>query len=70
MLKGVKETWQTSVTRGPEKVIFDAGRGRECEKVIPSLTSKQVIWAGDCKNVNGAGSCGPKKSITIKTICN
>ena len=40
MLKGVKETWQTSVTRGPEKVIFDAGRGggeRERKKVIPSL---------------------------------
>ena len=27
MFKEVKKTWQTFVTRGREKVIFDTGRG-------------------------------------------
>ena len=39
MFKGVKNTWQTFVTRGREKVIFDTGRGGGGGggKVIPLL---------------------------------
>ena len=64
MFKGVKKAWQTFVTRGREKVIFDAGGPcivRVCE---------QVIWDGSRKKLNesegrglGPGVVGRRKVI-------
>ena len=40
------------VTKGREKVFFDAGGPYKSNSIVRH--SEKVIWAGDCRKANGA----------------